>query len=307
MYSNKRVRTYSGEYEAKNSSSQPMDVYSPWNASSGRRFYRRRFPTTRRVYRSRVPPSIRTNVRAVISSMAEKKRTAYTWSLTPQCLQNASGTLTNNYIVMNPSNSGNGYSISTGATQGDMIGNKIRLSKATLTSVLTQLPYNVSTNTNPQPLVARFFFFKSKATPTTAITTAQLTANATANFFESTSGNDTNLSGNSLDMMLKINSDAFTYLGHRDVKVSPQQPQGASSVPVSFYTNNDFSYYCKFTMDVTRMLPRVQTKQDNNTWSEPWVYCLLQVIAADQTYGPISTGQQICNWRGVLNYEYTDV
>lgn len=303
----KRQRTGSfGNYDVVTQSTQPLS--QGWEPS----YPKRQFKSWKGKYFSgykypQPPRNIRTEIKRAINQMAEKKRTAYTWSLTPQCLQNATGSLTNNYVVLNPSNSGNGYSISTGATQGDMIGNKIRCRKAILTMTITQTPYNVTTNTNPQPLLIRFWFFKSKATPTTAITTAQLTANATGNFFESTSGNDQNLQGTALDMMLRMNNDAWTYLGHKDCKLGPQAPQGLGSTATDYYSNNDFAFHVKVNMDVTRMLPVTQTKQDNNTWAEPWVYCLMQVIAADQTYGPIATSQQIMNWRGVINYYYTDV
>lgn len=232
-------------------------------------------------------------VKRILAKHEEVKMQTWDWTLTPLCLQITTGTLTNNYMILNPSSSvsGLGYSINRGTGSGNMIGDKIRVKSAVLRYIITLVPgYNATTNLLPgKPLYLRLYFYKWKRQPLNDPQVTNICGNGVnANFLE-IGTSDIGFIGNLQDMNQHINKDQYTYCGHRTFKLGNSIPHnGPTGVgnPLYQFSNNDFkmSYLGKFS--ITKMMNKTLTRDDNGDWQDPYLICLMQWVYAD---GSIAT------------------
>ena len=248
-------------------------------------------------------------VKKALSRNVEKKMQTWDWQLTPLCLQSTTGTLTNNYIVLNPSNSsGNTISISRGTGSGQMISDKIRLANATLKYVITQQPYNATTNPlNGKPLYLRAYFYKYKKAPQNDPQVSNICGSSiSANFFE-LGTSDIGFSGTLQDLNQVINRNSYIYLGHRTFKLGNQVQANTTlgvGSPIYAQSNNDFKMSVFGKMNITKMLPKNMTRDDNQVWQDDYVIMMLQYCYADGTLASNVSAPLQCNFH--LDLAFTD-
>lgn len=258
------------------------------------------------------PKGVRKIARNEFVKMAEKKVQVYNISMSMGILQSATTQtqLQNNFVVLNPSNSaGNGYTITRGSGNANMIGNSVRTVKATFSGVLTQNLYNATNYPQPKPQLVRMFIYKKKQNGSLDPKIADLTNGTTGQFFE-LGTTAVGFQGNLYDHIHKLNGDVFQYHTHRDFKLGPAIPQmgsaGTADNKVPYYpgANNDFQYACKFSIDVTPYLYKTYTCDDNNAWDQNYTVALFQVVAADNS-GQAASVQPVL-MMGEITYRYID-
>lgn len=90
------------------------------------------------------------------------------------------------------------------------------------------------------------------------------------------------------DMFAPINADKYRVLGTRTFKVGQAINNGSGALPtLSYNANNDFKLNCNFSIDLTKMVPKMYTFRDNN--SEPTtrgLYWLATVVSGTGSQYP---------------------
>lgn len=248
-------------------------------------------------------------VRSVLSRNEEIKMQTWDWSLTPLCLQSTTGTLTNNYVVLNPSNAtAGGWTINRGTGSGQMVGDKLKLKNCLLKYTITQNAYNATTNPlNGKPLFLRMYFYRSRKSPQNDPTVATLCgSSASANFFE-LGTSDIGFSGNVSDLNQVINKDSYRYLGHKTFKlgnaIEANTTLGVGS-PIYAQSNNDFKMCAFGKYNVTRILNKTASRDDGGNWQDDYTFCLFQYVYADGTLAGNVSAPLTINLH--LEYKYTD-
>lgn len=247
-------------------------------------------------------------VNRVLSRVEETKCQTWTWQLNPLILQNGTATMTNNYVVLNPSNaSSGGYDITRGTGSGQMIGDKIRLKSGTLRYTMSLNLFNATTNQVPQPYYVRIYLYKCKRTPMNDPQTTNICGNGiNANFFD-IGTSDIGFTGSLTDLNQRVNNDAYVYLAHRTFKIGYNTPaiqSVSNSTPNYPFSTNDFKFSVFGSWNVTRYLPKLMNRDDGGIWQNPYVICLFQLVAASGY--AIAATQQPINMQVDMDLRYTD-
>lgn len=190
-------------------------------------------------------------------------------------------------------------SILQGTSQGSRIGNKLRIVKCTMTGVLTPTAYNVTSNPNPQPQEVRLWFFsqKNENSPPSSFST----------FFQN-GGASTNFVGSLTDLNKKVNNDNYTYLMHRTYKLGYSAFVGTPGgvVGSGYFSNNDFALNRRFTIDLTKIMPKVITYNDNTDLpSSKAIWFVIECVNSDGT--TMGTAVSPCALYYSLQTIYTDI
>lgn len=258
-----------------------------------RKVYKKKVPQSRLKYKFRrvkTVASVQKVVKNIMSKNEETKLQQWNWELTPLCLQSTTGTLANNYMILNPSSSvsGLGYGIARGTGSGQMVGDKIRVKSAILNYIFTLVPgYNATTNPQPgKPMQVRLYFYKWKRQPQNDPQLTNLCGTGiNANFFE-LGTSDIGFVGNLGDMLQKINSNQYTYLGHKDFKlgnsIPANGPVGIGS-PQYIFSNNDFKMSAIGKLNITKYFNKTLSRDDNGDWMDSYLIGLIQYVYADGT------------------------
>lgn len=253
-------------------------------------------------------------IKSVIYRNAEHKLAHKDLNLSPGILATGLGSLNGNYIMLTPQGGtasvANGISISRGTNSIQRVGNKIRTNSGILRYSIVPKPYNATTNALPCPVIVRMFFFKWKTSPTGVLSVNDLCSTTTSTFFEN--GNAyAPFTGYLLDYTRKVSSDDYTYLGMKQHKVGPQYNNVATSGPSgTFYqnSNNDFKLAITGSINVKKYLPKEVSFDDNDTVTTPYVWCVIQVVRADdnQINAPSNVENPV-EIRMTYDYTYTDI
>lgn len=225
-------------------------------------------------------------VKRVVQKQEEVKIAVDNWSNALQCLQNGTTSLGGNWRVLNPSNSSSGYTIARGSAEGQMIGNKIRMKSCHVSGTLTPTVYNGTTNPFLGPLIVRAYFYKQKGQTQTDVSGAAATyCGNSGTFFQNGSGYRGFL-GTLVDLNGRIQTDDFTYLGHKTYKLGQSIPinGGTSTSPNYNVANNDFKLFYNFNWNVTKYLNKVAQLDTSGNWSNPFVIVLFQVLPATAAF-----------------------
>ena len=223
-------------------------------------------------------------VKRIIRRMEETKQQVWIFNRKPLTLQSSTASITDNYIVCNPSNAtSGGYTVARGTGPNQMVGDKIFLVKCILKYTITMELYNATTNNQPRPVMVRMYFFRQKRTPNNDPQTINVCgAGVNANFFELGSSN-IGFSGLLDDYNLKMDNDLYTYLGSMTHKVGPATPQNGGNAGSPYYVgvNNDYKYSIIRTRNITSMMPKIMNQDDDGIWCNPYLICLFQVVSGD--------------------------
>lgn len=248
-------------------------------------------------------------VNRVLSKKIETQMETTSWNLTPLCLQNTTGTLANNVVVLNPSNASiGGWSLAQGTEDNDMKGAKVQMKSCNIKYVITLEPYNATTNPlNGKPCLLRYYIFKNKKIPQNDLAVTNICGNGVnANVFEAGNSN-IGFIGNLEDYIQKLNPERYRYLAHRTFKlgnsIQANTTLGVGN-PIYAQSNNDFrmSYYG--TIPITKYLQKTATRDDDAVFCDDYVFMLFQVVYADGTTATNVTAP--VRVRMELDYKYTD-
>jgi len=269
-----------------------------------RKTYKRRAAPKRRVYKRRAAPKrrmIKKVVNQVLSKRAEKK-IANKVDL-DRALLGVSPAVnfdTNNIIPLGCQTGG--HNIPQGVGQSQRIGNKLRITKATIKGTIVANQYNATTNPSPVPMVAKMVFFYAKTDPNTQPTPAF--SNDFYDFNNTVNGFRNDL----VDQWAAINKEKYRVLGTRTFKLgfSTLERTAAGVSGTTNYANNDFKYNASFNVDYTKWIPKTQVFRDNNIDSSTRQLYLMWIISS-ATGGNIADGTVPAGCQYSMDMQYEDV
>lgn len=205
-------------------------------------------------------------------------------------------------------------SIVHGTSQRARIGNVIRTKRAVLKGVIQPYPQDATLNPNPRPLEICMWIFKLKGYASTGalgdtlggaehVLENHFLQNATA------SGTSEGLTGELMDIVRPVNQDVVQLLYKRVFKVGYSEIGTSSQATIAQnqrYMNNDFKYNQKFSINVTKYLPKIIKYNDNDdTPNIKNTYCMIAPYNADGTTSTNSNQlPATCHWS--LEYTYED-
>jgi len=231
-------------------------------------------------------------VKSTIEKTAEKKIVIY------QNQSTVTGLPTANSIY--PLTPYTGYlSIPQGTGQGERIGNRIRVHKATLRYVLFPVAYSAIVNPVPQPKDVRIWFFKYRDDQT-------LISTNMPNFVQ-TGNSNTVLSGYLIDLNRVVNDDMYIDHGHKSHKVGTSY-YTSTGVPaaVQNYANNDYKLNVIRVLDVTKMYPKTIIYNDtNNNPESNLIQFAIQAVNADGSV--VDQAHTTVYMQFQITLEYTDM
>jgi len=275
-------------------------------ARRGARRPARRMGKAKRVFNRRV--------KRVVRRMAENKQVCVPFVVRPLCLSSNTQSLTDNCLTCCPSSGTlNAYSISQGTGNAARIGNRVSTRKLILKYQINASPYDATTNINPRPVHVRMLFLKSKLEPSSNLLQSQVTGAGAGGgkLFES-GQTTTGFLGSLQDLTRKVSSDSYTYLGQKTFKLGFSTytgTEGAGGAPAvaanQYFANNDFKLSRFGKVDCTKWCPKQIKWNDAGDVNTPWLFCLLQVVAADGTNFGITERPVLANFE--YQYVYEDM
>lgn len=187
--------------------------------------------------------------------------------------------------------------INQGTGQSSRIGNVIRTKRATLKGVMFPNPVSPG-NPSPKAVEVVMWIFKMKQVNGGGLL---IDANdvATSRFFQDNNG-ATGLTGDLINIIQTPNQDTVNVLHKRVFKLGYSSGSASGNL-----ANNDFKYNQKFSINVTKYLPKVIKYDDNDI--DPSIrhtYCLVVPFYADGTVGEQQFNVADCHWE--IDYTYED-
>lgn len=282
-------------------------AYFPKNKKAKRTLRPKNRPVRPTVVAPRRPSKNFTKmVQSVISRNIENKN--YQASMTMDCRYPAANpTLQfNGLFPLTPytstgSPAGSTITIVQGVESGQRIGNTIRTKYATLKGIIFPFPLNNTLNPDPKPLEVCMWIFKLKRSDPLGglyLSAAEDTCQ-TAMFQDGNSVDG--ITGELIDIMKTTNQDRIQLLHKRIFKVG-----FASGADLTTeHPNNDFKLNQKFSINITKYLPKVIKFDDGD--EDPSInhtYCLIQGYCADSSVQ--SNGRYNLRVAWQLNYVYED-
>lgn len=243
-------------------------------------------------------------IKQVMTRQEEKKIDLFRTTFTQVGNSTSSVWSTNNAFPLSPYTT-LGIDIAQGTGQSGRIGNKIRVVSNILRYTIYPNPYNVTNNALPQPQDFRMWFFSNKNSNV-------LPSTPPTQFFQGDNA-DQAFTGNIADLNRIVNTDLFTYLGHRTHKVgfAGFLPAGGVSVGSSStyagYANNDYKLNIQGYVDVTKYMPKVIKFDDgtgNNTPVSKCIFCIMETVNSDGS--TMSTVTYPLQFDYQLTLKYTD-
>lgn len=242
-------------------------------------------------------PILRKLVKQIVHSTEEvKSQQYYSGSLT--VTNPISTTWTGTFINVAP-DAALAPVIAQGTGQGDRVGDKIRVKKATFSGSI--FPFNQSGTVNavPQPVYVVMWILYDKTNPTSIPDATGLIQFG-----------DTSLSpsGTLRDLNSVSNLDRYRVFHKQIFKVGYQSNTGNGAAPAfGNYANNDFLLSSTFNIDITKFLPAVITYNDaNNAPTSHGVYVIMEFV--NYNNGSIGANDYIkANYQYCVDIKYTDM
>jgi len=244
--------------------------------------------------------SMKRFVKAEIARNIENK-CGQDYDLGKPIFASSSANFNSSVFPLSPASTGS-ISIVQGTGQGNRVGNKIKIKKATLKGTLHPNAYNATPGTgyNPQPIPIQviMWFFYDKENPNSIPAPA-------SDFFQF-GGTTSAMQNDLVDLWAPINTDKYRVFGKRMFKLGHSEWATTGSAPtLGNSTNNDFKYNCNFSVNVAKWMPKMYTFRDNNADpSTRGLYCMVQCIAASG--GQIADGQWPATMSYMLDLEWED-
>jgi len=152
------------------------------------------------------------------------------------------------------------FELQQGTAQGQRVGNRIRVKRATIKGTLVALPYNATSNITPAPCQVKMVLFYDRQNPST------IPAPAVDGDIFDFNTTITGFYGDLVDMWATFNTERYRILKTKVFKVgyANSNLNAAGTTGSLNYSNNDFKYNCNFNVDFTKYLVKSQRFIDNN-------------------------------------------
>lgn len=185
--------------------------------------------------------------------------------------------------------SNNGIAISQGSGEGDRRGNAITTKRGVIKMLITPLPYNATTNTNPMPFIFKYWVVSMRQgfpsnTPSNIM-------GMQTDFFDS--GNAVaGLTYTTADLILPINEDKWIVhtAGERKVFWQEYIGTGGPGSVAGNGTNNDFKAFARVTINYTKYIPKIVRYTDAST--APSSKCVWLVFGCYRFDGTVLASDQ---------------
>lgn len=259
----------------------------------------------KRVFRKRVQRIIQSSAETKVFS---KRSTKY-----PSTIASGIGNLYDNTYILTPAvttvgSDGelyDGINMDRGTADGQRVGNKVRVKKAMFNIVCTPMPQDSVQNPSIRPLWCRIFFYRKKVNPGTMPPTVDMTS--AGNFFQN-GITQVGFNGTVLDYNMMMNTDMYTYLGHKTFKLgfADYNGTGTNTQPTwQYFSNNDYKMTYARRFNITKMLPKQFAWNDNGNVVTPYTLATIQVV--DGSGGAAVTNTFPMKIEAEQYYEYTDI
>lgn len=224
-----------------------------------RRRYRKRTRRPRKSSRRpRVSRAVKSYVARQIHTAAENKVVNWTYSgnLYPY---NASTSQWIAYNLFGLYPNASNLTCSQGVGEGGRVGNKINVRKGMLKFVITQNPYNATTNPNPMPYDIRVMIGYLKNSPVTGPGFTDF-----GELFQNGNSSQAPYS-NIYDMIQQPNSDSWGIVYDKIVKCGPAQGYNSTfNQGYQLMPNNDYKYNVIRKINITKHLSKTYGFNDTN-------------------------------------------
>lgn len=172
-----------------------------------------------------------------------------------------------------------------GTSNSTRIGNEITLVKSYIKGYVNLLPYNATTNPLMAPLWVKMWVASSKVVNSNLITSTDV-ASAFFNTGASTSG----FQGNTLDMLLPVNTDSWTIHATKNFKIGLANAWNASSVGIAYGDNSTMSK--PFYFNIRKFIKAPLKYNDSvNVCSNKNLFLIIQVVNADGTSSALTPAE----------------
>jgi len=192
------------------------------------------------------------------------------------------------------------WSISQGVTQGTRIGNQIKIRKVMLNYILRPLPYNATTNPQPNPCEVQMMLGYVKQTPSQIPTGSDVSV-----LFQSGASTSAPV-GTLRDIISIVNTDVWVIKKRWTHKVGYAAFEGTgANAGNQFQANNDFKLNHVKRLDITKHIPKTLNFNDNSiTSTNRNLFLMYYAVAADGgTYGSNGLVANIEFW---IDFHYED-
>lgn len=247
------------------------------------------------VPKDRKKESFEKKVQRVINKQIERKQ--YVIAVANNAITTTSGGGTPTALNLMPA-------LALGTNQEARVGERVKITKATVKGYVNLLPYNATSNPLSTPVMVKMWVASSKLTN---VTTLGSTAIGTG-FFEV--GSDTvGFQGNMLDMILPVNKEAWTVYGHKQFELGATYASAAGAVGTGgYYDNSKMTIPFKFNYG-KHFKRQLRYSDDSSSLNSNYPYdrncwLLIQVLYAD---GSSSGGYIPAEYHYSVNVEYTDL
>nr|UOF81658.1 capsid protein [Cressdnaviricota sp.] len=243
-------QSYNPYYGSNLRGSPSVNTYSGRRTLYGKYKPKRKFKQTKLVK----------NIKQIVKYEQIKNSDIKDLSLAPATilLRSYAGTnwTTTHGIQLSP---GYNLSITQGTDQQSRVGNHIKPVKAKFNFVVTPAIYDATFNPNPQPLILQMWFYRIKSQPTVN----PISVNPGTGIFNR--GNTTQaLAGTTVDLLQPLNTDDYHWYGYKEYKIGFATFGGTGTAAgQQAFTNNDFKYCTKQTIDFLKWLPKDISFSDN--------------------------------------------
>lgn len=268
------------------------------------RFLRKRRPLRRRIAKKRAPlrakrPAIKKMIRREIARANENK-TSQHFVTNRDLVTIVDGSfVTSNIFPLGPDPSS--MVISQGTGQGQRVGNRITTKSFVYKGTLVAKPYDSIFNTTPRPMHVKMWIFYDRTIPTAVPNPV-----AAADFFQNGSSVRP-LQNNLTDMWAPVNTDRYRILAARTFKLGNAEYNtgGGGTATNQFFTNNDFKYNCNFSINLTKLYPKMVKFNDGTaTPSTRGLFCMIEYVSA--TGGAFFSGTTAVSLQSMQSYVYED-
>lgn len=161
--------------------------------------------------------------------------------------------------------SNNGIEILQGTGEANRVGTKITTTRGIFRVLCTMNEQNATTNPGPRPTIVKYWVISAKdgLDFKDQSNVKPIVAGVGGNFF-----NNNNSSTGTLydlrDLIYPVNDSRYTVHTTGEMKIGFSDNSGTGSSALSQnFTNNDFKYYDRRVIDVTKYLPKVIRYTDN--------------------------------------------
>jgi len=194
-----------------------------------------------------------------------------------------------------------GWEVSQGTAQNQRVGNRIRLTKATFSGIIIPKPYNATTFPNPQPQVIQMYIYWDKQNPTS------VPDPFAANDFFNLGSTAMDFTNSLVDSWLPINTDRYNVVVRKTFKIGYSAYEGTGiNVGSQAFSNNDFKLAQRFTVNLTKHLPKNVVYNDNTVEaSSRGLYVMFVTCASDG--GLFGSGLVPAEVAWTANASFTDL